>query len=159
MRPSEGVCSMAPKVSKESISAIQRIITGNAVGDDEILSPYRSGPKLVDFFGELGFQDMYSYEGGGGQARWSYTEERLEEINGTEQMAQAIEAAVDPRAYYRTEFDVGRAVEYLNKYLTFDGWVLVEKGPRYRLRLQKGDTPPPPNHPRQPELPPYTPTL
>lgn len=38
---------------------------------------YRSGPKLVQFFNDLGFQDIY---GQGFPSRWMYTDEKLNVI-------------------------------------------------------------------------------
>lgn len=41
---------------------------------------YRTWPKLIAFFSDLGFNDTY---GQGFPSRWKYTDERLEKINGT----------------------------------------------------------------------------
>lgn len=41
---------------------------------------YRTGPKLVQFFNRLGFNDSY---GQGFPSRWRYTDQRLEAINGS----------------------------------------------------------------------------
>lgn len=41
---------------------------------------YRSGPKLVQFFNDLGFQDTYVQ---GFPSRWMYTDEKLSVINGS----------------------------------------------------------------------------
>jgi len=68
--------------------------------------------------------DTYSF-GGGAPSRWSYAESRLDELNGTERLVAAIEAAVDLRHYLDSDFQVASPVDYLNKYLAFDGFELV----------------------------------
>ena len=59
-----GVKVMKPKLSRRTISALQRVITGNPVDEEGTISPHRSGPDLVSFFNELGFDDRYSWGGG-----------------------------------------------------------------------------------------------
>ena len=41
---------------------------------------YRSGPKLIDFFAEFGFDEKY---GSGFPSRWIYTDEKLKKLNNT----------------------------------------------------------------------------
>ncbi|MCC9063680.1 hypothetical protein [Flavobacterium piscisymbiosum] len=48
---------------------------------------YRSGPKLVAFFKQLGFKDSYCDEF---PSRWKYTDEKLIKINGTPELQQCI---------------------------------------------------------------------
>ena len=43
-------------------------------------SEYRSGPQLVSFFNNFGFNDEYRQ---GFPSRWAYTQEKLEKINET----------------------------------------------------------------------------
>jgi hypothetical protein len=125
---------MKPRVAKRTISALQRIVTGNPIESlGKPLAPYRSGPTLVAFFNELGANDTYSFRGGF-PSRWSYAESTLEEMNGTERLGPAVEAAVDPAAFLDTDFKVDEVVEYLNKYLAYDGFELVPAGKKYRLR-------------------------
>lgn len=125
---------MNVKLAKRTISAIQRVLTGNEVeGVGKPLGPYRSGPTLVSFFNELGANDSYP-AGGGFPSRWSYAESSLEALNGTDRLAAAIEATVDPASFIDTDRDVAAAVAYLNKYLAHDGFELVPAGTKYRLR-------------------------
>jgi hypothetical protein len=125
---------MKPKVAKRTISALQRIITGNSIESlGKPLAPYRTGPALVAFFNGLGGSDTYSFQGGF-PSRWSYAESRLDEMNSTERLAEAFEAAVDPATYLDADFKAEEAVEYLNKYLAFDGFELLLAGKKYRLR-------------------------
>lgn len=41
------------KLSKRTLEELRKIINGDNTAD------YRSGPKLVDFFNDLGFDDVY----------------------------------------------------------------------------------------------------
>jgi hypothetical protein len=126
--------TMKPTVAKRTISALQRIVTGNPIESlGKPLAQYRSGPTLVAFFNELGANDTYSFSGGF-PSRWSYAESTLGEMNGTERLVPAFEAAVDPATYLDTDYKVDEAVEYLNKYLAYDGFELVPAGKKYRLR-------------------------
>jgi len=125
---------MKMKVAKRTIAALQRVITGNQIESlKKPVSPYRTGPALVSFFNELDPSNNHSYSQGFG-SRWSFTESRLDEINGTPRLAVAMEAAVDPATYLDTEFPVTEAVEYLNRYLEFDGFEIANSGKKYRLR-------------------------
>ena len=125
---------MKMKIAKRTIAAIQRIITGNQIESlKKALSPYRTGPALVSFFNDLDSQSNHAYGDGFG-SRWSFVESRLEEMNDTPLISLAIEASVYPAVYLDTEFPVAEAVQYLNKYLEFDGFALALAGRTWRLR-------------------------
>ena len=119
------------QVSSLSITAIQKVITGDSLRDGDPLAPYRSGPDLVDFFNQFGADDQY---GQGFPSRWLYTEGWLNELNGSKKLRAVIESAVDPRHFLGSEFPVSQAVDYLNKFLDFDGHKIVEAGKRFRVQ-------------------------
>lgn len=126
------------KVSLQTIKAFGPYITG-----DGGLVPYRSGPALVEFFNEFGFDETY---GQGFPSRWFYAEEKLKELNGTETLAKVFTKALDPRTFLGTDFDVSAMADELNKYLKFDGYQLVKRGEFFTVRqlvdgLVKIDTP------------------
>jgi hypothetical protein len=120
------------KLSKRTISALQKVIAGNTTEEGKAISPYRSGPNLVDFFNELGFNDTYSWSGGF-PSRWSYVESCLSQLDDSPLIIKAVEATVDPAYFVGTEFDVHIAVAYLNQFLDFDGLRLISAGKRFRL--------------------------
>jgi hypothetical protein len=120
-------------LSQRTISALQRVIPGNPAENNDPVSPYRTGPALVTFFNNLGFEHAYPSRGGF-PSRWAYAEENLDAINGTEDMVVAIEAAVDPAFYLGTAFSADTAVGFLNKFLEFDGFSLVRAGKCFKLR-------------------------
>ncbi len=115
------------KVSERTIKAIQRVITGDARLTGGPIAPYQSGPDLVAFFNEIGFDDTYSW-GGGFPSRWAYCEDNLQAINGTDALALAIKAALDPRRFLECEFEADSAAEYINGYLKFDGYEVRSSG-------------------------------
>jgi hypothetical protein len=92
--------------SERTIAAISKVITGESGN-----SFYRSGPFLVKFFNELGFNDEY---GQGFPSRWKYTEDRVRIINESpSRMLKLLDATLDPRNYIDTEFDLSVIVDYL----------------------------------------------
>lgn len=116
---------MTPRVSKRTISQVQRVITGDAVESlKRPISPYRTGPRIVSFFNEVNPKGNYAYGDGFG-SRWAYTEQLLGELNGTAGFICAIEAALDRSHFFDTEFVIGEAVAHLNKYLEFEGLELL----------------------------------
>ena len=91
---------------------------------------YRSGPKLVQFFNNLGFRDGY---GQGFPARWAYTDERLAKLNATPEIDQCIRMVFAP-VNFVGEFDkLDRLIEEFNQYLAFDSWKVVREGPDLRF--------------------------
>jgi len=105
------------KLSERTISVLAKIITG-----DEDISPYRSGPKLVNFFNTLGSNDVY---GQGFPSRWKYVEDKIREFNDTENIQNILCQALDPRDFMGTEFDEQKACEYLNSWLKYDGYEMI----------------------------------
>lgn len=120
----------AVTVGKQTISALQKLITGDNVDSDRALAPYRSGPALVDFFNQFGFEEIY---GQGFPTRWVYAEDKLSEINGTIHLKKAIEISIDPRHFFKTDYTVEEAVDYLNQFLAFDGYEIIKQGISYIL--------------------------
>jgi hypothetical protein len=116
------------KIALRTIQALGRVITG-----DGEMSPYRSGPRLVDFFNEHGGNTIY---GQGFPSRWQFTEEQLQKLNGTNLIREVIKDALDPRHYLETEYDAYVAVEHLNKYLVYDGFEIVKDGLYQRIRAK-----------------------
>lgn len=117
------------KLSQRAINAVEAVITGNQITNGDVLAPYRSGPKLVDFFIDFGCNDTY---GAGFPSRHVYAKDSLRSLDQETQWA-AVEAAVDPAHYLEFEGGVDPAVEHINKYLAFDGLELVFSRNRYRM--------------------------
>jgi hypothetical protein len=119
------------KISERTIKRLGEIITG-----DRCLSPYRSGPKLVAFFNELGTNHSY---GQGFPSRWSFAEDCIRQFNNTPAMKKTILSALDPRDFMgATVYDketkqnkaanLEEAVKYLNEFLSYDGYEIIPHG-------------------------------
>ncbi|MCT6698677.1 hypothetical protein [Rheinheimera sp. 4Y26] len=96
---------------------------------------YRSGPKLVQFFNNLGFQDSY---GQGFPSRWMYTDQRLEEINGSLELDKCIRAVFNPANFIGKLANLDAHITSFNQFLTFDKWKVVRNGADINFqRLEK----------------------
>lgn len=109
-------------VSDYSIEYLGKFIAG----DEEGL-PYRSGPKLVDFFNDLGFRDVYP-SNGGFPTRRIFARDKLKAINGTNTLTEAIKRALDPRLFHAEQLSIQEAINRLNEVLTYDGVEVVRQG-------------------------------
>jgi hypothetical protein len=86
---------------------------------------YRSGPKLVQFFNRLGFQDVY---GKGFPSRWLFTDERLAKINGTPALDECIRAVFSPANFIGRVQELDTNIKEFNQYLAFDKWKVIRDG-------------------------------
>ena len=73
------------QISQKTIEKLRTIINED--------TEYRSGPQLVTFFNDLGFNDSY---GQGFPSRWMYTEEKIKAINGTAELDKCIKNIFAP---------------------------------------------------------------
>ena len=119
------------EISERTISALGQIITG-----DGKLSPYRSGPELVKLFNEFGSNDVY---GQGFPSRWKYAEEKIRELNQTDNLASLICEVFDPREYLDSQFDVNEAIDYINKRINYDGYEIFLSNGFAKIRQLDGD--------------------
>lgn len=119
------------KVAARTLTAIGQIVTG-----DKGLSPYRSGPVLVELFNDYGSQDVYDQ---GFPSRWKYAEEKLRELNGTPKLVAFLCEILDPREFMDTECEPGPAIEYLNQRLSYDGYEVAIEGGFTKVRNLQGD--------------------
>lgn len=87
-------------------------------------SEYRSGPKLVQFFNDLGFSDSY---GQGFPSRWFFTDERLAKINGTAALDQCIRNTFAPVNFIGRVQELDLLIKEFNQYLAFDKWRVVRQ--------------------------------
>jgi hypothetical protein len=83
---------------------------------------YRSGPNLVKFFNELGFNDSYEQ---GFPSRWVYTDNRLTAINGTPELDKCIKKLFDPINFVGRIPELDDLIKAFNQYLAFDKWKIV----------------------------------
>lgn len=119
------------EISERTISTLGQIITG-----DGKLSPYRSGPELVKLFNEFGSNDSY---GQGFPSRWQYAEEKIRELNQTDNLASLICEVFDPREYMDSQFDVNEAIDCINKRIYYDGYEIFLSNGFAKIRQLDGD--------------------
>ncbi len=84
----------------------------------------RSGPVLVSFFNELGFNDTY---GQGFPSRWIYTDECLAKINGTPELDKCIKKVFAPVNFIGRFTELDKFIKEFNEYLAFDNWQVIRK--------------------------------
>ena len=124
------------KLSDKTISALEKIISGNPVSGEKRLAPYRSGPELISFFRQFGCLDEYD---SGFPSRWKYVEDKLWEFNASTKMEKIVEAALDPRVFLGSEFNVQETLEYINGYLKYDGYEIRKLGDFHKVRKSSGN--------------------
>ena len=84
----------------------------------------RSGPVLVSFFNELGFNDSY---GQGFPSRWIFTDEKLSKLNGKPELDKCIKKLFAPVNFISRFTELDKFIAEFNQYLAFDGWQVVRK--------------------------------
>ena len=86
---------------------------------------YRSGLKLVSFFNDLGSKDIY---GQGFPSRWVYTDNKLNQINGTPVLDKCIKLLFAPVNFIGKYEILDKHISSFNEYLAFDDWKIVRTG-------------------------------
>ena len=113
------------ELSSKTVEALVEIITG-----DKESYPYRSGPDLVNFFNQFGYDDRY---GPRFPSRTRYTEAKLYELNSTAQMGEVVEKALDPRHFHSSEADIEDVAERMQLCLEYDGYDITKVGKHYEV--------------------------
>lgn len=119
------------KISKKITKPLGQLIAG-----DTGIAPYMSGPNLVDFYNEYGFNDEY---GQGFPSRWIFSTEKIIQSNNSPKLRKIIEDFVDPRRFIGTDKKVDVVVEEVNKLIKFDGYSLIKNGEQYRITDIQGN--------------------
>lgn len=105
------------KLGKKTLEEIRELINEK--------TEYRSGPKLIQFFNGLGFTDSY---GQGFPSRWMYTDQKLDQINGTPEMDKCIKNVFAPMNFINRIQELDSFIKELNQFLAFDKWKVVRDG-------------------------------
>ena len=95
---------------------------------------YSSGPKLISFFNELGYNDAY---GQGFPSRWMYTDSKLSEINGAPELDKCIKKLFAPVNFIGRFADLDGFINDFNQYLAFDGWKIKRDNRNIYFRKSK----------------------
>lgn len=104
------------QLSKKTLEKLREVINGD--GTDH----YRSGPMLVSFFNQIGFNDIY---GQGFPSRWFYTEGRLQKVNGTPELGRCIKMAFAVIDFVGKIDELDSLIADFNQYLAFDKWEVI----------------------------------
>ncbi|MFZ7132624.1 MAG: hypothetical protein ACOWWR_09735 [Eubacteriales bacterium] len=102
------------KVNKKTLEKLRDLINEE--------TEYRSGPKLVDFFNDLGSNDVYGSEF---PSRWKYTDDRLNSINGTSVLDDCIKKLFNPVNFIGQISKLDKHILDFNQYLAYDKWQVV----------------------------------
>jgi len=102
------------RINDKSIEKLRNLINEE--------TEYRSGPKLIEFFKDLGFKDSY---GQGFPSRWKYTDDRLIAINGTPELDKCIRKLFNPVNFIGRISELDKFIQDFNQYLAFDKWQVV----------------------------------
>lgn len=104
-------------ISQKTIEKLRQLINEE--------TEYRSGPILVAFFNQYGFNDVY---GNGFPSRWKYTEEKIKTLNGRPELDKCIKNVFAPVNFIGRFIELDRLISDFNKYLCFDGWKVIRNG-------------------------------
>lgn len=115
------------KISPKTEEALAQTITG-----DNGKGFYRKGYELVEFFNQFGFDDIY---GDGFPSRINYARDKVKKVNEIGKIDELMEVLFDPRDYFDNETSLLESVEYINKYLKFDGYMLIKDSEFYKLDI------------------------
>ena len=127
--------------SPQYIDALAECITGGSAWNSApSIGIYRTGYEIVRFFRSVGY-DVNNFVG----SRVPFTQDLLNKINheenGFEQIVRTTQKLLDPRDYVDREDKLEKVVNYLNKYLQYDGFEFTRIGTTYRL-VEAGGTAP-----------------
>ena len=84
-------------------------------------------------FNKHGSNDVYEYGNNTFPARWKYVEQKLENINGSDNLKAILEDLIDDRDYLDKDEDFETAVRYLNDIIKFDGYQAERLGLIYKI--------------------------
>ena len=104
------------RLNRKTLEKLRDIVNGDGTAD------YRKGYELVNFFNELGFNDVYAQ---GFPSRWVYTDEKLQQINGTPELDKCIRNTFAVVNYIGRIAELDALITDFNQYMAFDKWQVV----------------------------------
>lgn len=119
------------KISDKITERLAKIIIGD-IGS----APYLSGSKIVEFYNECGFEDIYNQDF---PSRWIYSKAKVDTCNGSTMLKTIIEQLVDPRRYFGDENLIDAIASEINQIIKYDNYILVKKGSFYKVAHIEGD--------------------
>ena len=107
------------RLSPRTLDKLAEMIARPELGPSHYL--YRSGPQIIAFFNALGWNDSYGSSFG---SRGTHTRNKLDALNGTARMREAVLAAFD--MWGEPGVDAEAAATDLNALLNRDGYRLAK---------------------------------
>ena len=89
-----------------------------------------SNDELIELFIKYGYFD-FPDPGMNNAERKEYVNNGLKKLNGTKSLKKLIEYIADPRVYISKGISIEDVINYLNKLLIYDGYVLMEERHKY----------------------------
>ena len=114
------------KINSTSLEKLRKLII------EEIT--YRSGPELVKYFNDIGFDDTYER---GFPSRWIFTDSKLNELNNSDSIDKAIYQLFDPIRFIGNEEQLNSFILDFNKYLEFDNYRIIKR--KNKIEIKKLD--------------------
>lgn len=105
------------KLNDKTLERLREIINA-----DDRPADYRKGYQLVEFFNNLGFNDVYAQ---GFPSRWVYTDDKLRKINGTPEIDKCIKNVFAVPNFIGRIDILDSLIADLNQYIAFDKWAVV----------------------------------
>lgn len=129
------------KFSPQYIDALAECITGGSGwSKTPSIGLYRTAYQIVKFFRSIGY-DISAVEG----SRVPFTQDLLNQINreenGFEEIVEITKKILDPRDYIDREDKLESVINYLNRFLKYDGLEIIKTGVSYNL-VEAGGTAP-----------------
>ncbi len=99
---------------------------------DNTIAPYNSGPQLIQWFNQYGFNDTYSRGLPEGLSRKYYTLDRVTKINNEpSKMKKFLESIIDPRRVENN--NINKIAEIINSFIKHDKFILKKVNGVYKL--------------------------
>lgn len=117
-------------LSSRSLECLREMINEKTI--------YRSGPVLVSFFNQIGFNERYPYGSGGFPSRWAYTDEKLQKLNGTPELDKCVKMVFNPAEFIGRMDVLSTCLTEFNEYLAFDGWKVEVKNTGVEIHHTSG---------------------
>ena len=90
-------------------------------GNDDV-APYLTANDLLEFFGELGFNDKFKEA----RMRYTYVEKRLTQLIEEERFIDVVNELLAPIRYLDTDKSVNKVLKRLNQIISTEGYEVVK---------------------------------
>lgn len=113
------------------LNALATIIIGDS---KKQITEKLTGPQIVEFFNEFGFEDDYWKDKLNNLSRFKFALDHLKKLNGKSEMKQVILELVNPSRYWDSEYSVDNVATIINEILINTPYELYLKENRYFIK-------------------------